>query len=134
MNPDNNTIQNAINNAGNDDKIYLSDGVYKGSENRNITLNKNWLLFGQSKDKTIIDGENAVRLFYTNSGTLVTFINISFINGNNSRFVNGNTLGSPGPGGAITSSGNLNIENCYFRNNIADSGGAIEFYGNQMIL
>ncbi|RBQ23935.1 hypothetical protein ALNOE001_06060 [Candidatus Methanobinarius endosymbioticus] len=64
--------------------------------------------------------------------TVVTIINISFINSNNARLFNGNTLGNPGVGGAITNSGVLNIENCNFNNNIADSGGAIAFYGTNL--
>ncbi len=122
---DNNTnggIKEAISNANSGDMIILDQGNYTGTNNTGISINKSITLQGNGLTNTvIIDAQGLRRIFSTGSNN-ITFINITFANGNSSD-----------GGGAIYNNNYVNITfiNCAFTNNIARTyGGAIESNGN----
>ncbi|MDD3754132.1 MAG: hypothetical protein PHQ17_06210, partial [Methanobacterium sp.] len=97
--------------------VNIADGIYKGSDNRDITIDKDMTITGQSQTSTIIDGENANRIFYINNGITAFIQNLTIQNGR----ITSNS------GGAIyNDQGNLTVTNCTFNNNAANNdGGAI---------
>ena len=111
-----NNLKDAINHASNDSTIYLDEGVYKGENNRNITLDKAITLIGKSKENTVIDCESTSRLFTMTSNTTLALINLCLKNGN-----------STNEGGLIYSEGNqIIIKNCILRDSQANpNAGAI---------
>ena len=134
------------------DTLFLQPGTYNKSSDRNIIINKSITIIGNgSVDKVIIDAQFYGRMFSIKNHN-ITFINITFINGNSSgdagviynddfdnisfincKFIN-NTAN--GYGGAIMNNGgrNLALINCVFDNNAAIkdnvSGGALRTQGN----
>ena len=54
------TIQSAVNAANDGDKVVVCDGIYQGSENKNIEITKSITIKSRSKktDACIIDCEN----------------------------------------------------------------------------
>jgi predicted outer membrane repeat protein len=107
------TIGNALNTVINYGTINIAAGTYK---EHGIKIQKNVNIKGQSQKTTIIDGQNANRIFIINNAIHVNIINLQFINGK----VNGN-------GGAIVNyNGYLSVSNSTFNNNKAyGDGGAI---------
>ncbi|HHY00486.1 MAG TPA: hypothetical protein GX531_03825, partial [Methanothermobacter sp.] len=97
--------------------VNIADGIYKGVNNRDITIDKDMTITGQSQTSTIIDGENANRIFYINNGITAFIQNLTIQNGR----ITSNS------GGAIyNDQGNLTVTNCTFNNNTANNdGGAI---------
>lgn len=148
MNSTNNTIANAvINETSNGDTIYLDEGTYTQSHlngTDGITINKNLTVIGKNKENTIINAEQAGRIFNITEGNILTLINITLINGiadsggaiyngggtaviNNCAFKNNNATNA---GGAIYSTdGNLTVTKSNFNDNTAGSGGAIDIFG-----
>ncbi len=104
-------------NASDDAVIYLSQGTFAGENNTDLNINLahgkyggSLTIIGQGQDKTFIDGEQSGVFLKSVSGdTVLTLINISFINGK------ANT------GSMITCGGNLTVDNCLFENNYATS-------------
>ncbi len=111
------SIAKGIGSVDENGAIYLSDGIYSGVNNTNLTINKNLTIIGQSQSGTIIDGSGISYIFYINSGFNVTLRNITF--------TNVKTDDQQSLGGAISNYGNLEITNCNFINNSAYWGGAI---------
>lgn len=106
INPGNGTISSVLGSVNNGETLTLDPGNYSGIGNRGITItNKNITIRGNgSTDSVIIDAQNNNRIFNL-IGSRVTFINITFTNGNASY------------GGAISSDRVLSIINCTFINN-----------------
>ena len=121
-------VNSAINSVASgsdvDNTITLNPGTYNKTTDRsnNLTFNgKNLTIQGNgSVGSVIIDAQKLGRLFSITGNSNITFINITFINGNTTSY-----------GGAIykTGNGTLNIINCTFNNNSADWGGAVYFTG-----
>ena len=113
------TIKNATNAVNNGGTIHISDGVY--NENDISVFSKDVNYIGQSKTKTIVNGNKISRIFSVGAQGITynyLFANMSFINGNSTA------------GGAIWNYGATTIDNCIFKNNIAKySGGAIYSQG-----
>ncbi len=108
------SIKNATGTVNENGTVNIANGIYNGSDNRGIVINKNMTIQGQSQAGTIIDAQGADRIFTINSGVNVTIQNLTFTNGNS------------GYGGAIDSSGILAVNGCTFTGNRANSqGGAI---------
>lgn len=109
------TIKNATNAINNGGTIHISDGVY--NENNIAVFSKDVNYIGQSKTKTIVNGNKISRIFSVGAQGITYnyfFANMSFVNGNSSA------------GGALWNYGATTIDNCIFKNNIAKfSGGAI---------
>ena len=114
-------LNNAIN-GNSDSEVYLdndynyssvSDSGFKSG----ITINRNMTVNGNGHT---IDAKKSARIFQVNSSN-VTFINITFLNGNIHKNASAyQTLG----GGAI--SGKCTVINCTFIGNSADYAGAIK--------
>ena len=108
--------------------LYLSRD-YKGSEDNQITVNKNLTIDGQGHT---LDGNRACRIFYSTQGNIV-LKNLKLING----YVDGwNPDDYSYYGGAILIevTAKYTIENCLFENNWADDyGGAIANLGNLIL-
>jgi predicted outer membrane repeat protein len=127
--------------------ITLNPGTYNKTTDRNSNITfsgKNLTIQGNgSTDSVIIDAQNLGTMFNITGNSNITFINITFLNGNaenggavyktgsgtltitNSAFTN-NTANTTG--GAIYNTGSsMNISNSIFNNNIAtfENGGAI---------
>ena len=121
-------LQSIINLAPAGTTLYLYRD-YKGSENKEITVNKNLIIDGQGYT---INGARECRIFHSTSGNVVL---------KNLRLINGYIDGScPDDwsyfGGAvfIENKAKYTIENCYFNSNWADDhGGAIANLGNQLL-
>jgi predicted outer membrane repeat protein len=104
-----------------DNTITLNPGTYNKTtdRNNNITFSgKNLTIQGNgSAGSVIIDAQKIGRLFSITGNSNITFINITFLNGN-----------ITGSGGGIskTGTGLLNVINCTFaNNNVSANGGAI---------
>lgn len=116
----NDSIQNVVNNASVNDKIYLNPGEY--FEN-GIIVDKNLTFIGNgNSNEVIINGNFSKSIFIISTPVNVEFINITFINGYSYNY-----------GGAIRSdTGRVYVDNCIFINNTAYmvNGGAIDNAGN----
>ena len=130
-----NSIQNtttggiigALNSSNPGDTIEPDDGVYIGNNNTNMTINKDITIQGKTKDKVILDAQGLSRIFAISSNRNVTFINITFLNGNANMGGAVNNGASPGT--------IMNFINCNFINNTASAtGGAIWTNGNLTII
>lgn len=114
------TIQNATGTVSPNGVITIADGVYSGTGNTNITINRNMTIQGLSQNGTVIDGSGTNWIFTIASGVNVTILNLTFTNATASK------------GGAIYNHGDITVEDCTFTNNTATnpdmlggSGGAI---------
>ena len=105
------TISNVLDDG---DTLTLQPGIYY---QRGITVYKNFTIQGNgSADRVVIDAQRSNRIFLINGAHNVTFINITFKNGNSSL-----------NGGAVFAQGSsiLTFIDCTFINNRAENGGAI---------
>lgn len=139
------SIKHAVESSSNGSTIYVASGKYAGEKNRNIRIEKDLTLIGNSSSNTIIDGEKSGRILVANNAKL-TLIGLTFINGffDGDQSINGGAISSTNGaltlinctikdsygnqcGGAIYNYyGSLNINNCNFVNNSAYKyGGAI---------
>lgn len=97
--------------------VHVAKGTYSGANNRGIRIDKDVTIIGESQNNTIIDAQGQNSTFFVGYDFTVTIKNLMFSNGNAT---------SSGNGGAIVSSGTLNLSNCTFINNTAEiHGGAI---------
>ena len=110
------TIKNATGTVKSGGTVHIADGVYKGANNGNITINKNMSIIGQSQTGNIIDAEHQDRIFLITSGVTVNLRTLTLADGT-----------AVGNGGAIVNAhGTLKLTNITFRSNTAsDGGGAI---------
>jgi uncharacterized repeat protein (TIGR01451 family) len=119
------TIQNATGTVNSNGMVTIADGVYSGTGNTNITINRNMTIQGQSQTGTIINGTDTNWIFTIASGVNVTLCNLTFANGISFD------------GGAILNHGIMSISDCTFTENTATHwGGAIygDSYTNIMSL
>lgn len=140
------SIKNAIETVNENGVVKIADGQYTGENNRNIDINKNMKIQGQSTIGTIINGTSADRIFTIQSGKNVSIQNLTITNGhvtndngsailnngiltvNRCNFTNNTAEANPGDlgsGGAIYNSGNLTVSNSIFTGNTANAGGGI---------
>lgn len=111
------TITAAVLAASSGDTINVTAGVYPES---NIILDKSLTINGESALTTIVDGQQANRVFDVSEST-VTLSGLSIINGltasGNPEVLNAEN------GGGIRNNGNLTINNCSIRSNQTGIGG-----------
>lgn len=115
--------------------LFIADGSYTGANNRNITINKNISMIGQSLAGTVIDAQQASRIFTISAGRNVTIRNITMANGQIST-VSGFDFYFGG--GAIFNKGTLTVNDCAFTGNTAQGndvfvGGAVYNYENSTL-
>ncbi|GAB6055886.1 hypothetical protein JCM15415_12020 [Methanobacterium movens] len=110
------TIGKGISGVTADGTVYVADGTYY----EHLVIDKNVNLVGQSQEGTIIDGSESGRPVTINKDVTVSISNFTIQNG---------VVDTYGGGGAISASGNININNTTFNNNTANgthaNGGAI---------
>ena len=110
------SIKNATGTVNSNGIVHIADGVYTGTDNRNITIDKNMNIIGQSQSGTIINAQHLDGIFIINGGATVNITNLTLTNGTTTH------------GGAIYNQGTLTVNNSTLTNNIAtgdNSGGAI---------
>ena len=131
----NDTIADGLSQANDGETIELI-GTFSGQNNVEINIDKNIKFTANITTPATINGENSYQLFYNREGYDVTFENIIFINANSSLAPvirsDGGTLtfinckfndNYGGLGTILQDQGILNVNNCSFVNNIAESGG-----------
>lgn len=130
------SIGKAVNQSSNSSNvnIYLEEGTYRGKgNNTEIEINKAHIsqggsisIIGKGKDKTFIDGDSISFIFDIKADSIVHLYNLTIRNCKNDT------------GGAITTSGNLIIDNCVFTGSNATSvyygGGAIYSNGGNITI
>lgn len=122
------TINKALSDVNSSDEavIHLAAGTYSGEDNTNLEINlahKNYngslTLIGAGNGLTIIDGGDEAQIIKSISAdSLVTLINITFTHGRASQ------------GSAISSSGDLTVDECIFQENHATSYATLYHNGN----
>ncbi|NYB51002.1 MAG: hypothetical protein HVN35_00310 [Methanobacteriaceae archaeon] len=95
-------------------KINIAPGIYSGSGNTPIHINKDITIQGAGQDKTIIDCENIGGAFTVATGKTVTFNDLTIKNSNS-------FAGSIN----INQNGNINVNRCTFTENSGLVGSAI---------
>ncbi|WP_369324004.1 beta strand repeat-containing protein, partial [Methanobrevibacter filiformis] len=111
------SLEKAVINVEDNGTIYLGNGIYNGTKNRNITVNKTTTFIGESKGNVIINAEGQSRHFNISSGITVTFINITFTNGRAIGVTNGGSIYN-----SLDST--LNIRDSSFTSNSASNNGS----------
>ena len=117
------SIKNATGTVIEGGTVKIANGIYKGKNNTNITINKNMTITGQSRDSTVINGIGSyVGIFKIQNAKNVTIQNLTIVNCSTDEIYHD---------GAIYNGGNLTVTNCTFiGNNAAYFGGAIANFGN----
>jgi autotransporter family porin len=141
------TIKNATGTVANGGTVNIANGVYSGTGNTNININKNITIKGQSQYGTIIDGQNTSQILHINNGCNVIITNLTLGRGYVQQLAGGGAIYNEGTlivydsrfmyntanpyydayaitkipkcGGAIYNSGLLGLERCTFLNNTA---------------
>ena len=116
------TIGRALNNASNGSTIYLIEGIFNGSLNTGLTIDKTITISGLS-DNVVIDGVNKNDFFYIRSNGVLTLYNLNFINGYSDVY---------GQYSVIKNQGNLIINRTSFKK-LSTFMGAIFNEGNLWI-
>ncbi len=134
------SLKNAISKAKDNDTIYIASGVYKGSLNTKLTIDKSLTFIGS--DNTVISGQNTAYAFNIVDGVSVTFKNIKFMN----TFKSPESISSSYSGNVYGAAldikdAKVTIDNCSFINSILSYGdgdkyiygGAISNFGDLTI-
>ncbi|KZX17383.1 large cysteine-rich periplasmic protein OmcB precursor [Methanobrevibacter cuticularis] len=148
------TISSGINSTGDGDTLTLQEGIYNKSGDYGITIDKNITIQGNaSTNQVIIDARKQNRIFTIGNNLNVTFINLTFTNGNsvsggaiynqntgtlltfiNCTFNNNTGTGSGGGGAVYNTGANMSITSSNFTNNTAFRGGAVYNTGANMTI
>ena len=108
------TIDKGVSSVDENGTVQITDGIYSGEGNINLTISKNMTIIGQSQGKVILNGTGTNWIFNVSNDVNFTIQNLTIINGTAYN------------GGAIDNQGTLNAENCTFdSNNAVNYGGAI---------
>ncbi|MGB9838063.1 pseudomurein-binding repeat-containing protein [Methanothermobacter sp.] len=116
------TVGNATLSSASGDRIWLADGEYRGEGNRNILIDRNLTITGQSTTGTVIDCEAIGRAFNVSSGAVLVLRNLTLKNG------------SAPEGGVVLNHGDLQVENCLLMHSTATRGGAIYSEGTVKLI
>ncbi|UGU15043.1 gliding motility-associated C-terminal domain-containing protein [Sinomicrobium kalidii] len=132
------SIQNAVNNASEDDEIWIQAGTYHISETLNLNVSDVKLFGGfdgteetrgdrdWKTNKTILDGGGSTQILVVNEeNTAFDEIENMVIDG--IRFKNGRYTGAGAGGGALhinpSDESNITIRSCRFNNNFSETNG-----------
>ncbi|MBI5460114.1 right-handed parallel beta-helix repeat-containing protein [Methanobacterium sp.] len=119
------TIKNATNTVSENGVVNIANGDYMGSDNREIIIEKNMSIVGQSKENTVIDAENLGQIFLIQPSLTVFIEKLTLINGN--------TCGA-NDGGALRNCGSVTVIDCNFTGNTGNFGGAVYNEGNMTLI
>lgn len=110
-------IKDTLDGSSDNDRILLGNKTYTGSGSQIRVVNKlNITVQGRSdSERAVLDARHLGRIFVVDENSTVIFKYIDFINGDS-----GATRGA-----AISTYNTIIVENCSFRNNWGESGGAI---------
>ena len=145
-----NSVSKAVENynSSQNSNVYIKNGEY--TIDKQIDINKDITLVGESKEGTILDAKGQNSIFKVSADSKVTFINLTFknakfgsalllssdkcvVNVDNCNF-NNNTDGAIYYKSYFSSSVSLSIVNSSFTNNYnKDNGGAIYIYGGTLL-
>jgi len=124
--------------------VKVASGLYTGSKNYGITINKNLNINGQSKTTTTINAAGNSWILY-NPGHTVKISNLTFRQGKSTGVgsavdnvggtltvtnCNFNSNTATGNGGALGNTGSLVVKNCNFNGNTATVGGGGAIYNS----
>ena len=122
------TIQAAINATSNGDVVFVADGVYTGSGNKNLSYNGRLITVrsADGPDNCIIDCQGTDRAFTFENGETTESVIQGFTI----------TNGSAGLGGGFfAENAGASVLDCVFDSNTAEVGGAIYFlYASDLTL
>lgn len=109
------SIKNATETVNAGGTVHIANGIYSGSKNNNIEIDKSMNIEGQSETGTIINGTNSQQIFYIVDGK-VTLTDLTITN-------------SKSDDGAIYDGTpyTLTVDNCAFKNNNGTSAGSSIF-------
>lgn len=114
------SIGNATGTVNSNGLVNVADGTYTGSDNRNITIDSDMTIIGQSQTGTIINAQGLSRIFTVNNGINLNIQNLTLNNGNATG------SGNATHGGAIyNNGGTVSVVDSTFTGNTAAQGGAI---------
>lgn len=111
------TIQNATGTVNSNGVVTIADGVYSGTGNTNITIDRNMTIQGLSETGTILNGTGTNWIFNITAGVNVTLQSLTITNATAGTF------------GAINNNGNLTVENCTFTHNNETSNLVMSYGG-----
>ncbi len=100
------TIKNATGTVANGGTVNIANGVYSGTKNTKITIEKNMTIRGQSKNSTIINGKGT--WIFSNPKATVTIYNLTIKNATESFTDNF---------GVISNNGTMTVNNCILKDN-----------------
>lgn len=139
------TFHKALDEANDNDTIYLSDGVYSGLDNTKILIEKSVNVVGSGN--TAFDGLYENYIFLINGNVTVTFKNIKFINAYKTEpdmdLVDDYELEGIYGSALDIKNATVTLDNCYFKDNMVNYGddesqfsygGAISNFGDLTIL
>ncbi|AOT71978.1 stalk domain-containing protein [Geosporobacter ferrireducens] len=120
------TIKDGVAGVQSGRTVYIADGdgPYTGTNNRDITIDKNLTIVGKSQEGTIIDAQQSSRIFTIEYGRNVIIGNLTFMNGQGQKiyYYDDDSYA----GGAILNGGTLTVYDSAFAGNTAENwGGAI---------
>ena len=118
------TIKNATGTVDANGAVLIADGLYTGTNNRGITIDRDMTITGQSTTGTIIDAQGLNWIISIPSGLNVVISNLTM--------ANGNAVGNYGA--AIRNEGMVTVKNCAFTGNTASFSGAIGNVGTCTVI
>ena len=139
------TFNKALDEANDNDTIYVASGVYSGLDNTKLTITKSVNIVGS--ENTTFDGLYENYLFLINDGISVTFKNINFINAYKTEpdmdLIDDYELEGIYGSALDIQNATVTLENCRFIENMANYGedvshftygGAVSNFGDLKIL
>ena len=115
----NKDIETGINHVNTNGTLKIANGLYIGTKNYGITINKNVTITGQSKTGTIINAQKNNWIFIIPKGSTVTISNLKLVQGNGAIDNDGtltltNTNFEQNKNSAIVNGGSLTVKKQYF--------------------
>ncbi len=98
------SIKNAVNTVNTGGTIYVSTGIYSGTNNSDITIDHTMTIIGEGKDQTVINGLDSARIFTVNPGVTFNLKNLTISHAKSYQ------------GSGVLNLGTTNIEGCKFTN------------------
>jgi len=135
----NKDIKTGINHVKTNGTLKIANGLYTGTKNYGITINKNITITGQSSTNTIINAQKRNWIFIIPTGSIVKISNLKLtqVNGaisNDGTLTLTNTNFNKNSNSAISNRGLLTVKSSTFTSNTATSGGAINNIGGWLTI
>jgi|GEM_PF-854712 len=129
-------LKNAIENANDNDVIYIRDDCHAPNDSATITVNKKITLIGLTSDQITLNALSECRIFIIENGGNFTIKNMKLERGN------AQNAGGNGGGAILLKSGgsksltleNVSIEHCYNSKSGWSHGAGIAIYGGTVTM